>query len=138
MIAKPKYEQAIPFDYQFNPENILIGSSQRPNLRSDCKAWRSARVVVAGNRTTFRNKEMCHEEIYRRSRVDLADRDPVTHRDCKRSPRVRSYHSPGITSTADARFRKPDSGPARGAFAAARDQRAVGAKPIWRGYVGAL
>ena len=46
------------------------------------------RVVVAGNRTTFRNKEMCHEEIHRRSRVDLADRDPVAHGDCKRGPRV--------------------------------------------------
>src|SRR5262249_8150962 len=45
-------------------------------------------VVVAGNRTTFRNKEMCHEEVHRRSRADLADRDPVAHRDCKRSPRV--------------------------------------------------
>ena len=45
-------------------------------------------VVVAGNRTTFRNKEMCHEEIDRRSRADLADRDPVAHRDCKRGPRV--------------------------------------------------
>src|SRR5262249_53041450 len=31
---------------------------------------------------------MCHEEIHRRSRADLADRDPVAHRDCKRSPRV--------------------------------------------------
>src|SRR5215467_13273137 len=46
------------------------------------------RVVAAGNRTTFRNKEMCHEEIHRRSRTDLADHDPVAHRDCKRSPRV--------------------------------------------------
>src|SRR5262245_61681828 len=44
--------------------------------------------AVAGNRTTFRSKEMCHEEIHRRSRADLADRDPVAHRDCKRSPRV--------------------------------------------------
>ena len=46
------------------------------------------RVVVAGNRTTFRNKEMCHEEIHRRSRIDLADRDPVAHGDCKRGPGV--------------------------------------------------
>jgi len=46
------------------------------------------RVAVAGNRTTFRNKEMCHEEIHRRVRADLADRDPVAHRDCRRSPRV--------------------------------------------------
>src|SRR5262249_2937055 len=52
-------------------------------------------------------------------------------------PRARSYHSPGITGTADAHFRKPDSGPTRGTFAAARDQRPVGAKPLWRGYVGA-
>ena len=29
-----------------------------------------------------------------------------------------SYHPPGITSTADARFPKPDSGPTRGTFAA--------------------
>src|SRR5215831_11695371 len=46
------------------------------------------RVVVAGNRTTLHNKEMCHEEIHRRPRADLTDRDPVAHRDCKRSPRV--------------------------------------------------
>src|SRR6516164_11855930 len=46
------------------------------------------RAVVAGNRTTLNKKEMCHEEIHRRSRADLADRDPVAHRDCKRSPRV--------------------------------------------------
>jgi len=51
-------------------------------------------------------------------------------------PRARSYDSPGITGPADARFRKPDTGPARGTFAAARHQRAVGAKPLWRGYVG--
>src|ERR1700730_11664639 len=44
-------------------------------------------LAVAGNRTTFRSKEMCHEEIHRRSRADLADRDPVAHRECKRSPR---------------------------------------------------
>ena len=44
--------------------------------------------AVAGNWTTFRSKEMCHEEIHRRSRADLADRDPVAHRDCERSPRV--------------------------------------------------
>src|SRR3984893_7307576 len=31
---------------------------------------------------------MCHEEIHHRSRADLADRDPVAHRDCKCSPRV--------------------------------------------------
>ena len=31
---------------------------------------------------------MCHEEIRRRCRADLTDRDPVAHRDCKRSPRV--------------------------------------------------
>jgi len=31
---------------------------------------------------------MCHEEIHRRPRADLADRDPVAHRDCKRSPGV--------------------------------------------------
>src|SRR5215813_1547194 len=31
---------------------------------------------------------MCHEEIHRRSRVDLADRRPVAHPDRKRSPRV--------------------------------------------------
>src|SRR6516164_5995444 len=33
------------------------------------------RVVVAGNRTTL-SKEMCHEEIHRRPRADLADREP--------------------------------------------------------------
>src|SRR5262249_30352088 len=45
--------------------------------------------------------------------------------------------SPGIIGTAGAHFRKPDSGPARGTFAAARHQWPVGAKPLWRGYVGA-
>jgi hypothetical protein len=34
------------------------------------------------------SKDMCHEDIHRRPRADLADRDPVAHRDCKRSPRV--------------------------------------------------
>jgi RNA-directed DNA polymerase len=52
--------------------------------------------------------------------------------------RAQSYEAPGITSTADARFRKPDSGPARGTVAAARHQRAGGAKPGWRCDVGAL
>src|SRR5262245_37588309 len=52
-------------------------------------------------------------------------------------PRARSYHSPGITGAAGTRFRKPDSGPARGTFAAARHQRPVGAKPLWRGFVAA-
>src|SRR5262245_1921155 len=51
--------------------------------------------------------------------------------------RAQSYHSPGITSAADACLPKPDSGPARGTFAAARDQRAVGAKPLWGSYVAA-
>src|SRR5262245_3571309 len=45
-------------------------------------------AVVAGNRTKFRNQEMCHEEVYRCSRLDLADRHPDAHLDCKRSPRV--------------------------------------------------
>ena len=36
----------------------------------------------------FPNKEMCHEKIHRRSRVDLADCDPDAHPDCKRSPRI--------------------------------------------------
>src|SRR5262249_15587881 len=49
--------------------------------------------------------------------------------------RAQSYHSPGITSAADARLPKPDSGPARGTFAAPRHQRAVGAKPLWGDYV---
>jgi hypothetical protein len=50
--------------------------------------------------------------------------------------RAQSYASPWITSTADARVRKPDSGPARGTFAAARHQRAGGAEPGWRCDVG--
>jgi hypothetical protein len=33
-------------------------------------------------------EEMCHEEIHRRPRLDLADCDPDAHPDCKRSPRV--------------------------------------------------
>src|SRR6266568_587954 len=52
--------------------------------------------------------------------------------------RAQSYDTPRIASTADARFSKPDSGPARGTYAAARHQRAVGAEPIWRGYVARL
>src|SRR5262245_47447792 len=31
---------------------------------------------------------MCHEEIHRRPRLDLADCDPDAHPDCKRSPSV--------------------------------------------------
>src|SRR6266403_890482 len=52
--------------------------------------------------------------------------------------RAQSYDTPRIASTADARFSKPDSGPARGTYAAARHQRAVGAEPIWRGHVARL
>src|SRR5262249_5120854 len=52
-------------------------------------------------------------------------------------PGARSYPSPGITGAAGTRFRTPDSGPARGTFAAARHQRPVGAKPLWRGFVAA-
>jgi len=44
--------------------------------------------------------------------------------------RAESYHSARITSAADARFPKPDSDPARGTYAAARHQRAVGAEPV--------
>jgi len=36
----------------------------------------------------FPSKEMCHEEIHRRSRADLADRDSGAHRDGKRSAGV--------------------------------------------------
>src|SRR5262249_8625061 len=50
-------------------------------------------------------------------------------------PRARPYDSPGITGPADAHFRKPDSGPARGTFAAARHQRPVGAQPVRGRYV---
>ena len=49
--------------------------------------------------------------------------------------RAQSYDTPRIASTADARFSKPDSGPARSTYAAARHQRAVGAEPIWRAHV---
>jgi hypothetical protein len=52
--------------------------------------------------------------------------------------RAQSYDTPRIASTADARFSKPDSGPARSTYAAARHQRAVGAEPIWRGHVARL
>jgi len=52
--------------------------------------------------------------------------------------RAQSYDTPRIASTADARFSKPDSGAARGTYAAARHQRAVGAEPIWRDYVARL
>src|SRR5919106_6977792 len=34
------------------------------------------------------HKEMCHEEIHRCSRADLADCDPDAHPDCKPSSRV--------------------------------------------------
>jgi hypothetical protein len=36
----------------------------------------------------FPSKEMCHEELHYRSRIDLADCGPDAHPDCKRSPRV--------------------------------------------------
>src|SRR6266446_3701090 len=52
--------------------------------------------------------------------------------------RAQPYDTPQIASTADARFSKPDSDPARGTYAAARHQRAVGAEPIWRGHVARL
>src|SRR2546430_15822249 len=52
--------------------------------------------------------------------------------------RAQSYDTPRIASTADARFSKPDSDSPRGTCAAARHQRAVGAEPIWRGYVARL
>src|ERR1043166_7426220 len=41
--------------------------------------------------------------------------------------RAQSYDTPRIASTADVRFSKPDSRPARGPYAAARHQWAVGA-----------
>src|SRR5215472_291216 len=50
--------------------------------------------------------------------------------------RAQSYHSPGLTSAADARLPKPDSGSARGTYAAARHQRAGGAEPVRGSYVG--
>jgi hypothetical protein len=50
--------------------------------------------------------------------------------------RAESYHSARITSAADARFPKPDSGPARGTYAGARHQRAGGAEPVRRSSVG--
>jgi hypothetical protein len=36
----------------------------------------------------FPSKEMCHEELHYRSRIDLADCGSDAHPDCKRSPRV--------------------------------------------------
>jgi hypothetical protein len=51
--------------------------------------------------------------------------------------RAQSYDAPGIAGTADARFPKPDSGPARGSCTATRHQRAGGAEPVRRCHVGA-
>ncbi len=36
----------------------------------------------------FGNKEICHEDVHRRSYVDLADRDSLGHSDRKRGPCV--------------------------------------------------
>src|SRR5262249_62425032 len=52
--------------------------------------------------------------------------------------RAQSHHSLGITSAQDAPFLKSDSSSTRRTHAAARHQRAVGAGPLWGGYVGAV
>jgi hypothetical protein len=66
---------------------ILIRSFQMTYLHADCKAWRPA-MPLQQTRTTFGNKEMRHAEIHRCPRVDLADRHPGAHPDCKCSPCV--------------------------------------------------
>jgi hypothetical protein len=52
-------------------------------LISDCNAVALRRAGVA-----VKHKEMCHEKIHRRYRVDLSDRHPDAQADCKRSPCV--------------------------------------------------
>ena len=67
--------------------DILIRSLQMTYFHDPCKAWRSA-TPLRQTRSRFGNKEMCHAEIHRCSRVGLADCDTDAHPDCKRSPRV--------------------------------------------------
>jgi hypothetical protein len=50
-------------------------------------AWSECHLDPA-ERTMFSNMEMSHEDIYRRSRVDFADRRRAAHADRKRSPCV--------------------------------------------------
>ena len=73
------------FGYPIDPEIYLSGHPQRP---ISAMTARHGDPCCCRKQDNVASKEMCHEEIHRRSRVDLADRDPVAHRDCKRSPRV--------------------------------------------------
>jgi len=73
------------FGYPIDPEIYLSGHSQRP---ISALTARHGDPCCCRKQDNVASKEMCHEGIHRRSRVDLADRDPVAHRDCKRSPRV--------------------------------------------------
>jgi hypothetical protein len=75
--------------------------------------------------------------LCRRIYSRIRPRRPWTWRGVREPWRLRaqSHDAPGITRTADVRFRKPDSGAARGTFAATCHQRPVGAKPLRRGYV---
>jgi hypothetical protein len=81
------------FGYPIDPEIYLSGHSQRPIFamtarHGDAMTARHGDPCCCRKQDNVASKEMCHEDIHRRSRVDLADRDPVAHRDCKRSPRV--------------------------------------------------
>ena len=76
------------FGYRMNPEGYLADHFQRPISAMTARHPATRRAVVAGNRTTFPSKEMCHAKIHRCSRIDLADCDPDAHPDCKRSARV--------------------------------------------------
>src|SRR5215831_5423366 len=67
--------------------NILIRSLQRPISMMTARHGRSP-CCCCSKPDNVPKEEMCHEEIHHCSRVDLADRDPVAHRDCKRSSRV--------------------------------------------------
>jgi hypothetical protein len=66
----------------------LIRFIPKTHLRDDCNVWAIRRCCCRKQGQWPHNKEMCHEEIHRCSRVDLTDRDPVAHPDCKCSPRV--------------------------------------------------
>ena len=48
----------------------------------------AAHVALRRAGVAVKNEEMCHEEIHRRYRVDLADHHSDPHADCERSPYV--------------------------------------------------
>jgi hypothetical protein len=54
---------------------------------SSAEAWPSA-VSSLQEQDNVTQEDMCHEEIHRRLRLDIADYDAHAHPDCKRSPGI--------------------------------------------------